>query len=574
MLRLHRSEHWRQRAGDGRLAVTIQEEIEDERGAIVVPAARAFGAGARATLACVAVAALIVVEVALGVAVYRDIGDVDLAIFVACGGVVGFAAVDVWLRPRTEGRGAERLRRFMPAWSVVPFLCALGSSAWVHHQQRQHALCDVRMLATELNRPLPAARGGRLVMQPLDKRLDAVSRSFLIQLADEKEKTRFIKLARVVARDLDRANGDIDKVLDEARQDTLVDFCMCLGLQALFVLWIPFLLMTSIARAGRKLASRHQDRGRDQTQAADRRAARCLRRCLDVRDRRILSEERAFFVPRLCFGALLVLGTAYVFAPFGLRASYLMSLVNDHPAPGQTSYVLWCNNFSAVPVLVVGFVGFLLYALMTATQRFAQDDFDDQAMFALLIRGLVVILLSFALSPVNDDAARLFVFVAGVFPLRALEALAKRANISLDPDFPSDGPGSFDGISSLDPTKVFALRAAGIQSTYDLAAMPIEEVARRVRIDPRLLGRAVDRAILVDSIGPDLTKALEPFAITSATELAKAKDSMSAIRDKLGEAPQRAAERLASDRRLTLVQEWLEDAQAEAERANPRSSCA
>ena len=43
---------------------------------------------------------------------------------------------------------------------------------------------------------------------------------------------------------------------------------------------------------------------------------------------------------------------------------------------------------------------------------------------------------------------------------------------------------------SLDPAKVFAVRAAGIQSSYDLAAMPIEEIVGRVRIDPRLLGRA------------------------------------------------------------------------------------
>jgi uncharacterized protein YhhL (DUF1145 family) len=250
----------------------------------------------------------------------------------------------------------------------------------------------------------------------------------------------------------------------------------------------------------------------------------------------------------------------YVFAPFGLKASYTMSLVDDHALPGHTSFVLWCDNFSATPVIVVGFVGFLIYALITATQRFAQDDLDDQAVFSLLVRGLVVILLSFALSssPVNTEAARLFVFIAGVFPIRALEAIAKRANISIDPDFPSDGPGSFEGIPSLDPAKVFALRAAGIQSSYDLAAMPIEEIVGRVRIDPRLLGRAVDRALLIDAVGRKLAADLEPFAITSATELVDAQQAMpEAVTAALGEAPKRAADRLARDARIDKIRKWL-----------------
>jgi len=44
-------------------------------------------------------------------------------------------------------------------------------------------------------------------------------------------------------------------------------------------------------------------------------------------------------------------------------------------------------------------------------------------------------------------------------------------------------------------------------------------------IDPRLLGRAVDRAILIliDAVGRTLTEDLEPFAITSATELVDAR---------------------------------------------------
>jgi hypothetical protein len=175
-----------------------------------------------------------------------------------------------------------------------------------------------------------------------------------------------------------------------------------------------------------------------------------------------------------------------------------------------------------------------------------------------LIRGLVVILLSLALSaaPIGDVPAHLFVFIAGVFPVRALAAIAKRVNVSLDPEFagafaPETASG-FVGLPSLDPLKVFALRAAGIQSTYDLAATPIMEIVGRVRIDPRLLGRAVDRAILIDALGIDLVNALAPLAITSATELVGA-----AATDKLGDAYRRAAARLGCDPRLEELQRRL-----------------
>jgi uncharacterized protein YhhL (DUF1145 family) len=235
----------------------------------------------------------------------------------------------------------------------------------------------------------------------------------------------------------------------------------------------------------------------------------------------------------------------------------MLSLVEAHALPGHTSFVLWCNHFAAAPVITVGFVGFLIYALITATQRFVQDDFDDIAMFSLLIRGMVVILLSLALSavPIGDVPARLFVFVAGVFPMRALEALAKRANISLDPELTVEASRSFVGIPNLDPTKVFVLRAAGVQSTYDLASMPIREIVGRVRIDPRLLGRAVDHAILLDAVGPELAGQLAQHAITSATELIDAVHT--APPDALSDAARRAADRLARDPRITELQKWL-----------------
>ncbi|HMG20803.1 MAG TPA: hypothetical protein VK607_05780 [Kofleriaceae bacterium] len=543
-------------------------------------------------------AIVIAAEVVLGVIVYCSPRRVDLALGIACGGVAAFAVIDRWPRPHTGPEGAAKLRWFLPVWSLVPFACALACSAWVHFQQWRNGLDDFRDIAAELD----------------GKSLDRViAERFPYAPADPREQRHFIELAQVVAHDrdlakikldrlrshkdkpdqdeptgprftgdrftegnpiedkpaeacasvLEKPHGNVKFVRCRARRDSMLDFVLTLGAQAVFVLWIPGLLMISMARARRNLDTHADSRLGDNCRAAA--APMSLHDCIAYRDLRILAEDRSYFIPRLCFGALLVLGTTYMFAPFGLKESYLMSLANDHALPGHTSFVLWCNNFAEVPVIVVGFVGFLVYALITATQRFAQDDLDDLSIMALLVRGLIVILLSLALSasPINNEAARLFVFIAGVFPVRALEAIAKRANVSIDPDFASDGPSSFEGIPNLDPAKVFALRAAGIQSSYDLAAMRIEDVARRVRIDPRLLGRAVDRAILIDAVGRKLAEQLEPFAITSATELVDARPLPEAVTDRLGDAPGRAAQRLADDGRVVQVRHWLVDAQRE-----------
>jgi len=557
------------------------------------------------------VGVIFAVEIWLATIVYRSC-DLSVAL-IALGGVPVLALVDWLARRRTAACRPTWYRRHLAAWSLVPFFCGVAGTAWVHYQKRLESLDDIRQVSGDIRQAVtmawpelawghfaPNVRAGGLVWDcrndaPRDlsaAQLDQViasvitarftpsdPKSALVELKGQsamrsEEARRFGELARVAGNDLRRACGDVELLDQRARADTLQGFALAVAIQALFVMWIPVMLAVSISRA-----------------AGRRRRSAPAGTCESLRDRddRILAEDRYLFVPRFCFGALLVLGTNYVFAPFGLRATYVMAIVDEHALAGHTSWALWSTSFAEVPVIVVGFVGFLLYALITATQRFALDDLDDQAVLTLLVRGLVVILLCFALSssPMNDVVERIFVFVAGVFPLRALEALAKKANVAIDPDF--DGAvSSFDGLPSLDPVKVFALRSAGIQSTYDLAATPIEEIAERVRIDPRLLGRAVDRAILIDALGIELARRLERFAITSATELVALKDAMPALDEpvtqpavapagppsgldagpafvpappagstQLRDAATRVAHRLATDQRVARIRTWL-----------------
>ncbi|MEO7735273.1 MAG: hypothetical protein ABIY55_30250 [Kofleriaceae bacterium] len=537
-------------------------------------------------------------ELVLGWFSYRSL-DSHVALAAMCGLPV-LVLLD-WVARFTGSDAHPRwYRPYLAAWCLVPFVCVIAGSLWLHYQKRQTGLDELGSLALDLRRTVAEATPEPPRPNPWSAQvfeLDFLGTRFRVPycawfapggvtgseinaavetlavragpsfLSDEGR--QFRSIARAVGEDLRRACGNVPIVQQRIADDTLTDFALSFAVQAVFVLWIPVLLAVTIGRAN----------GRPR-----RRGAQSACESLHTRDTLILAEDRALFLPRLCFGALMALGTTYVFSPFGLKATSMMAVINEHGPPGHATWALWCTSFHEVPVLVVGFVGFLLYALITATQRFALDDFDDRGLLSLLVRGLVVILLSFALSgsSLDETASRLFVFVAGVFPLRALEALAKKVNIAMEGELEAQS-GSFEGLPSLDSSKVFALRSAGIQSTYDLAATPLEEIAERVRIDPRLLGRAVDRAILIDAMGISLARRLEPFAITSATELVALKDNLPMLIEaptasstpsvatpaapaaasspppalQLHDAAAAAAQRLAIDRRVALVRTWL-----------------
>ena len=471
----------------------------------------------------------------------------NVGLAMTCLAGVALALVDY--TSRSFASEEKWFRSLLAGWVLVPFAFGLGGSAWQHYLKWQDALDDIHEVATDVYVAVNPPEHRAVSIEDVDEAVAklAVRRFPKGNGEPTGEATRFVELARVIGHDLRRHAWSPLAVRAAAERDTVSSFTLALAVQGLFVMWIPTLLAVAIYRSRKRLGANRTPLSR-------------LRKALAGRDEQILGADAAYFLPRLCFGAMLVLGTNYVFAPFGLKTTYAMSLVDEHALPGHASWTLWSTSFSEVPVLVVGFVGFLLYALVSVSQRFFQDDLDDRAVFGLLVRGLIVILLSFALSgsPINDTCARLFVFVAGVFPIRGLEAIAKKANIALDPDFDTDAPTSFAGLPGLDPSKVFALRSVGIQSTYDLAVMDMEDIARRVRFDPRLLVRTVDRAILIDTVGLTLAGKLEPFGITSASELEALHDKLpQSLVDALGVAPGLAAHRLTGDHRVKNVRSWM-----------------
>lgn len=511
----------------------------------------------------------LVAEVVVGVLVYQQPDRVNLAVISAASAIVLLAVVDWAVRGHDDDPRRPRwFRPFLPFWCFVPFVCALAGSWWMHYQQREQALDEIDELVLDIHAQHPVWDSPDAVYKAIDTLAEPRFKHLTPKPeSDDKaqphgrwtrERNRFVQLARVVGEDMRHIESCragympmcLPAVRDGFSDGTITSYLLPLGLQSLLILWFPALLAVSIRVSLRRLDQAISDRDDN------------MRWCLDARDYRIVAEGQALFIPRLFFAMILLLGTNYVMSPIGMKATYLMAAVDEHGLPGQTSYSLWSTDFTEAPVVAIGFVGYLLYAIITATQRFIVRDLDDRSLLALLVRGVLVLLLSLALSAteVNDIAARAFVFIAGIFPIRALESLAKRVNIAMDPDFGGSTTNSFEGIPNLDPAKVFAMRAAGIESVSDLATMPIRDIAERVRVDLHLLGRVVDRAVLIDAIGLDLAKCLVPLGVTSATELVDLDEAnLAIIVEKLGRAPALVAKRLRNDARLAELRRWVTD---------------
>lgn len=445
-----------------------------------------------------------------------------------------------------------------------PFVLPMIVSIAMHGSRRQEAVDEVRLLARELAlavmqptpeppskpspepRPAAAAPASPAPQQPSPPPTPPPpSRPSLTFAGDQLEvevanlvgarykhdatsqdAKRFREVALAIGHGLRRAHdrrwnsGGLDKMSADDAADVLAadvrhrfasasswSSAQLLSLQLFLMLALPGLLLANLIWIHQRAEDR-RDGLIAQTEA--------------LRDERMLSEAVHWgcVLSRLLLGFLLLIGVTYVAAPLGLKSSYLLEISEQLSVPGHTSHPLWVTHITDAPVIVVGFVGFTVYALIVAAQRFFADDLDDRFLVGLLIRGVVVILLSLALAAtsMNETGARLLVFIAGVFPMRALEALAKKVQVTIEPEL-AGYTGTFEGLPHLSTHLLSALRAAGIESTHQLASHTPADVASRVRVHPTLLGRIVDRAILVDVAGIELFKKLEANGLGGVAQL-------------------------------------------------------
>jgi hypothetical protein len=457
--------------------------------------------------------------------------------------------------PPAEGSVDEPAWANRSAWTaivllLIPYAVAFSFAPCQRISRAEDALEDIQRIQRELDARIPSADPKAGVDDVVDVDLDPIVRDMVVDVYGE-EKTRTPKRARdaeryhelalaaawewrgayrrIAAEDKAAAAAQRpvpatsirerawERARERARESLGWEWMLVLSIQAFNVFLLPGLGVLSFLRARREIREAH-------TQVKDGNATEGFssfaRAIQHRRNRHLLqTKTRIYFWRRYALGALLTLGTTYMFAPRGQLASQLGDYTVSRPVPGGSSHPFFADHFIDAPIMVTGFVGYLLYVFVASLGRSFTRDLNDRFTLSLLSRGLVVGLLGLVLSAVADgsDGARALVFIVGVFPQRGIEWLSKKAAIT-----PEGLPGttsSFDALPSIDDDKATVLREVGINGVHDLARCDLSRLLEDVGIDPNLLARAADRALLVDTFGLEAAKKLEAVPIYTATEL-------------------------------------------------------
>lgn len=239
------------------------------------------------------------------------------------------------------------------------------------------------------------------------------------------------------------------------------------------------------------------------------------------RHRRFLERQsQFFFFRRLTFAVLISIGLVGLFAPASPLASIVGEYVALHPMPGEPSYPFFLSFFKNAPPYAVGFAGFYLYALTTFLQRFQTNSLNECMLISLFNRGLVVVILSLVLSGITtgDNISRALIFAVGVFPQTGLQAIAKISQTTVD-KLANDTSNGFQVLPEIDIWKEAALDESGISSIDDLAKADWRKVLESVGINPYVLLRSADRALLIHVFGFDAADGLKSIPVYTASEL-------------------------------------------------------
>jgi hypothetical protein len=141
-------------------------------------------------------------------------------------------------------------------------------------------------------------------------------------------------------------------------------------------------------------------------------------------------------------------------------------------------------------------------------------------MVSMSIRGLVVMILSFSISAIHgegDGLTEALVFLSAIFPQTAINYIATVAR-SQSPNF-FEGGNAFPEVKEIDLARQAALREHNIANVGELATADLPEVLEAVGMDPLLLIRAADRALLVYVLGVGPADQLASIPLYTATDL-------------------------------------------------------
>ena len=241
-----------------------------------------------------------------------------------------------------------------------------------------------------------------------------------------------------------------------------------------------------------------------------------------ARHRRFLEEEgkHVKLWRRLGFATLMGLSSMYLLAPAGLTASMVGEFSRLYAAPGSPSYPFWFTAFAQASPFVIGLSGYLLYSLTVFFQRALINDVSHRLFTSLWNRGLIVIVLSLALTGIDEGSnfSRAMVFVVGVFPQTGIQAIGKFAQTGIS-QLRRLQPGGFAELPEIGLLAETALQELGVTSTLELANTDLDWLIRASSVEPRALAAAADRALLYKLFTPGQVDQLSSVPVSTASQL-------------------------------------------------------
>ena len=285
------------------------------------------------------------------------------------------------------------------------------------------------------------------------------------------------------------------------------------SLYAMLILFFPSLFIASFWRAAQ---------GVEKGSALVRKGFSTFASEVWYRRYRSLLEDQShsFFWRRAGFAFLIGYGSLYLVAPLGMKAMTIGEYLAMHAIPGEATYPYLLSAFERAQPFTIGFAGYFLYALTGFVRRYATHDLHDRIFMPLFIRGITVVLLSWVLATLGEEGglSRVLVFAAGVFPQAGLQAIAKMTQTTVD-RLSAEGTSGFKTIPEIDFWKETTLQEIGINDFNDLAKADLRELLVALGMNPAVLARAADRAVLVQALGAEAADKLAAVPLYTASEV-------------------------------------------------------
>ncbi len=395
----------------------------------------------------------------------------------------------------------------------IVFAVALLISLYLRYERTDQLAQDLEPIVEQIH---------LAVTQNREASVAAIQKALVAQLnSDADENKDHAALARILAYHFKR-HPDLDVPENRSRfladiRAGLMNNCFLFALIHTALLSIfPGSFAISITRA----LDRVEDQAKTQPAAGPVVAPTFRKAVLYHRGLCYLHEEaRPLFWRRFAVFLLFSLSITYMMAPAGLYASITGELLTLFPIPGDPTQPFWFAEFARVQPFVLGLAGFLIYSLITFAHGVVTGELGNRFFLALWNRGMTVVILSLVLTAMKFDSAVLnaLIFVAGVFPQTGLQAIVKLAQRGAE-QAAALNPAGLSKIPQIDSFGESALRTLGIFNLTDLAKTDLEELLKRSAMQPAVLLKVVDRALLLDALG-DLADKLATIPIHTASEL-------------------------------------------------------